>query len=142
MLIDWRCSVGPAFAIPKVLIKAGISKDDVDFYEINEVSGSSSSYFAVGRSETLYSKIKKRRECETDIKPTGFCIPGRHVYPAPSPAIRNRQSSRRSHRNGSSFGMYGCKAGCYWIQRGQEREEEDLCDEYVHWEWDGECSRK
>lgn len=31
------CSIGPAFAIPKVLEKAGISKDDVDFFEINEV---------------------------------------------------------------------------------------------------------
>jgi acetyl-CoA acyltransferase 1 len=30
--------VGPAFAIPKALEKAGITKDDVDFYEINEVS--------------------------------------------------------------------------------------------------------
>jgi len=31
-------SVGPAFAIPKALENAGITKDDVDFYEINEVS--------------------------------------------------------------------------------------------------------
>ena len=33
-------SIGPAFAIPKVLTKAGITKDDVDFFEINEVSKS------------------------------------------------------------------------------------------------------
>ncbi|KAL5531210.1 hypothetical protein ACEPAG_4086 [Sanghuangporus baumii] len=32
--------VGPAFAIPKVLSKAGLSKDDVDFYEINEAFAS------------------------------------------------------------------------------------------------------
>jgi len=32
--------VGPAYAIPKVLSKAGISKDDVDFYEINEAFAS------------------------------------------------------------------------------------------------------
>jgi acetyl-CoA acyltransferase 1 len=31
-------SIGPAFAIPKALENAGISKDDVDFFEINEVS--------------------------------------------------------------------------------------------------------
>ena len=37
MLIN---SVGPAFAIPKALAKAGISKDDVDFYEINEAFAS------------------------------------------------------------------------------------------------------
>lgn len=32
--------VGPAFAIPKALAKAGISKDDVDFFEINEAFAS------------------------------------------------------------------------------------------------------
>jgi acetyl-CoA acetyltransferase len=28
--------IGPAFAIPKVLKKVGISKDEVDLWEINE----------------------------------------------------------------------------------------------------------
>lgn len=32
--------IGPAFAIPAVLKQAGISKDDVDLYEINEAFGS------------------------------------------------------------------------------------------------------
>jgi acetyl-CoA acyltransferase 1 len=32
--------VGPAYAIPKALEKAGLSKDDVDFYEINEAFAS------------------------------------------------------------------------------------------------------
>ncbi|KAK8844734.1 hypothetical protein IAR55_006584 [Kwoniella newhampshirensis] len=32
--------IGPAFAIPKVLQKAGITKDDVDFWEINEAFAS------------------------------------------------------------------------------------------------------
>ncbi|WVQ72274.1 hypothetical protein IAR50_001824 [Cryptococcus sp. DSM 104548] len=32
--------IGPAFAIPKVLSKAGITKDDVDFFEINEAFAS------------------------------------------------------------------------------------------------------
>lgn len=32
--------VGPAYAIPKVLAKAGISKEDVDLYEINEAFAS------------------------------------------------------------------------------------------------------
>jgi acetyl-CoA acyltransferase 1 len=32
--------IGPAFAIPAVLQKAGISKDDVDFFEINEAFAS------------------------------------------------------------------------------------------------------
>lgn len=33
-------SIGPAYAIPKVLQKAGLSKDDVDIYEINEAFAS------------------------------------------------------------------------------------------------------
>jgi acetyl-CoA acyltransferase 1 len=32
--------VGPAFAIPKVLQKTGLTKDEVDFYEINEAFAS------------------------------------------------------------------------------------------------------
>lgn len=32
--------VGPAFAIPKVLEKAGLSKEEIDFYEINEAFAS------------------------------------------------------------------------------------------------------
>lgn len=32
--------VGPAYAIPLVLEKTGLSKDDVDFYEINEAFAS------------------------------------------------------------------------------------------------------
>lgn len=36
--------VGPAYAIPKVLEKTGLSKDDVDFYEINEAFASQAIY--------------------------------------------------------------------------------------------------
>ncbi|KAH9931787.1 thiolase [Fomitopsis serialis] len=36
--------VGPLYAIPKVLAKAGLSKDDVDFYEINEAFASQALY--------------------------------------------------------------------------------------------------
>ncbi|KAG6335514.1 hypothetical protein ID866_3568 [Astraeus odoratus] len=36
--------VGPAYAIPKVLEKTGLTKDDVDFYEINEAFASQALY--------------------------------------------------------------------------------------------------
>lgn len=36
--------VGPAYAIPKVLEKTGLSRDDVDFYEINEAFASQAVY--------------------------------------------------------------------------------------------------
>ncbi|KAF8871681.1 Thiolase, N-terminal domain-containing protein [Infundibulicybe gibba] len=36
--------VGPAYAIPRVLGKAGLSKEDIDFYEINEAFASQAVY--------------------------------------------------------------------------------------------------
>lgn len=36
--------VGPAYAIPKILEKTGLTKDDVDFYEINEAFASQAIY--------------------------------------------------------------------------------------------------
>ncbi|EKM50350.1 uncharacterized protein PHACADRAFT_178902 [Phanerochaete carnosa HHB-10118-sp] len=36
--------IGPAFAIPRVLEKTGLSKEDVDFYEINEAFASQAVY--------------------------------------------------------------------------------------------------
>src|SRR5215510_576500 len=36
--------VGPAFAIPKVLKSTGLSKEDVDFFEINEAFASQAVY--------------------------------------------------------------------------------------------------
>lgn len=32
--------IGPAVAIPKLLAKAGVNKDEIDFYEINEAFAS------------------------------------------------------------------------------------------------------
>ena len=34
----WWVGVGPAISIPKVLDKTGLSKDDIDIFEINEAS--------------------------------------------------------------------------------------------------------
>lgn len=42
--------IGPAFAIPKVLKKVGISKDDVDLWEINE--GTLLLYFLLQRERS------------------------------------------------------------------------------------------
>jgi len=48
--------VGPAYAIPKVLEKTGLSKDDVDFYEINEAFASQAVY-SVDRIGIPYGKV-------------------------------------------------------------------------------------
>lgn len=36
--------VGPAYAIPKVLEKTGLTKEDIDFFEINEAFASQAVY--------------------------------------------------------------------------------------------------
>ena len=36
--------VGPLYAIPKALAKAGLSKEDIDFFEINEAFASQALY--------------------------------------------------------------------------------------------------
>ncbi|KAF8142160.1 acetyl-CoA acetyl transferase [Boletus edulis] len=48
--------VGPAYAIPKALEKAGLSKDDVDFYEINEAFASQAIY-SVNKLGIPYGKV-------------------------------------------------------------------------------------
>lgn len=48
--------VGPAYAIPKVLEKTGLSKDDVDFYEINEAFASQALY-SVNKLGIPYGKV-------------------------------------------------------------------------------------
>lgn len=48
--------VGPAYAIPKVLEKAGISKDEVDFYEINEAFASQA-IFSIDTLGLPYEKV-------------------------------------------------------------------------------------
>ncbi|KAH8108293.1 thiolase [Phellopilus nigrolimitatus] len=51
--------VGPAFAIPKVLAKAGLSKDDIDFYEINEAFASQA-VFSIQHLGLPFEKINLR----------------------------------------------------------------------------------
>lgn len=48
--------VGPAFAIPKVLEKAGLTKDDVDFFEINEAFASQAIY-SVEKAGIPFEKV-------------------------------------------------------------------------------------
>jgi hypothetical protein len=50
-------SIGPAFAIPAVLTKAGISKDDVDFYEINEAFASQA-VMSIQHLHLPYEKVR------------------------------------------------------------------------------------
>ncbi|KAI0311474.1 thiolase [Amylostereum chailletii] len=48
--------VGPAFAIPKLLEKTGVSKEEVDFYEINEAFASQAVY-SIEKLGLPYEKV-------------------------------------------------------------------------------------
>lgn len=48
--------VGPAFAIPKVLEQTGLTKDEIDFYEINEAFASQS-VFSVQHIGIPFEKV-------------------------------------------------------------------------------------
>jgi acetyl-CoA acyltransferase 1 len=48
--------VGPAFAIPALLEKTGVSKDEVDFYEINEAFASQAVY-SIEKVGLPYEKV-------------------------------------------------------------------------------------
>ncbi|KAF8875741.1 Thiolase, N-terminal domain-containing protein [Mucidula mucida] len=50
--------IGPAYAIPRVLEKTGLSKDDVDFWEINEAFASQAVY-SVQKLGLPFEKVNK-----------------------------------------------------------------------------------
>lgn len=80
--------IGPAFAIPKVLEKTGLSKDDVDLYEINE-------------GEFLRGALPLSLQSDADPRAPfhSLCVAGCHVDRAPRPRLRQGQPERRCHRS-------------------------------------------
>jgi acetyl-CoA acyltransferase 1 len=48
--------IGPAFAIPKVLEKTGLSTSDIDFFEINEAFASQAVY-SIEKCKIPYEKV-------------------------------------------------------------------------------------
>lgn len=50
--------IGPAYAIPRVLEKTGLSKDDIDFWEINEAFASQAVY-SVQKLGLPFEKVNK-----------------------------------------------------------------------------------
>lgn len=78
--------IGPAFAIPKVLKKAGLAINDVDIFEINEA-------FA--------SQVSSRRSLlpwGISIYPLLLLVIGCHVHRDAQNSLRQVQPQRRSHR--------------------------------------------
>jgi len=73
--------VGPAYAIPKVLEKTGLSKDDVDFYEINEAFASQAVY-SVQKIGVSFDKVNVNGGAIAIGHPLGcsMCFRNLHVY--------------------------------------------------------------
>lgn len=89
MLSSSLQGIGPAFAIPKVLKKAGLSQDDVDLWEINEAFASQ----AVMSIETLkipYDKVNPNGGAIAFGHPLG-ATGARQVATAYAEAKRNGQ---------------------------------------------------
>ena len=82
-------SIGPAFAIPAVLTKAGISKDDVDFYEINEAFASQA-VMSIQHLHLPYEKVNPVGGAIALGHPLG-CTGARQVATALSEAKREKK---------------------------------------------------
>lgn len=101
--------VGPAYAIPKVLEKTGLSKDDVDFYEINEAFASQAVY-SVDRIGIPYGKVNVN----------GGAIAFGHPLGCSTSLSLSLSPPTLSH----SF-CHNCSwstANCYWLEHRQAEE--------------------
>ncbi|KAJ7161851.1 acetyl-CoA acetyl transferase [Mycena crocata] len=72
--------VGPAYAIPKVLEKTGLTIDDIDFFEINEAFASQA-IFSIEHLKLDYSKVNKHGGAIAIGHPLG-CTGARQVTTA------------------------------------------------------------
>ncbi|KIJ12049.1 acetyl-CoA C-acyltransferase [Paxillus involutus ATCC 200175] len=96
--------VGPAFAIPKVLEKAGVSKEDVDFYEINEAFASQAIY-SIDKIGISYDKVNVNGGAIAIGHPLG-CTGARQIATGLSIAKqRNERVFVTSMCIGSGMGM-------------------------------------
>jgi hypothetical protein len=88
-LLPLTRSIGPAFAIPAVLTKAGITKDDVDFYEINEAFASQA-VMSIQHLHLPYEKVNPVGGAIALGHPLG-CTGARQVATALSEAKREKK---------------------------------------------------
>lgn len=120
--------VGPLYAIPKVLEKIGLSKDDVDFYEINEA-------FA---SQVVYC-VDKLGIPHGKVNVNGGAIAFGH----PLGCSTSLSSSASQPKLSYSF-YHNCSwstSNCYWLEHRQAEERENIRDKHVYrfWHGNGRC---
>ncbi|KAG6374613.1 3-ketoacyl-CoA thiolase [Boletus reticuloceps] len=100
--------VGPAYAIPKALEKAGLSKDDVDFYEINEAFASQAIY-SVNKLGIPYGKVNVN----------GGAIAIGHPLGCSTSLLLSLLLPALSHP--SRHNCSWCKASRYWLEYCQAK---------------------
>lgn len=88
--------IGPAFAIPKVLQRAGISKDDVDLYELNEGRLCWGSVHLARDARDENARTSANAQLSAAYS---FRIPGGHVDRAHWPRHQEGQPERWRHRS-------------------------------------------
>lgn len=104
--------IGPAFAIPKVLERVGISKDDVDLFEINEAFATMVCSFALARApssadgtaismsivSTSWVSTSTRSTCMEALLLLGELDITTEIYGVDLMVVSAVQSSSRGHR--------------------------------------------
>ena len=113
--------VGPAFAIPKVLSKVGLSKDDIDFYEINEAFASQA-VFSVQHIGIPFEKVNPRGGAIAMGHPLGCSA---SILMPSMPCFH------------SLICFSWITSDCYCVSYCERNWREDICHKYVHWIWDG-----
>lgn len=114
--------IGPWKAIPVALEKAGISKDDVDIYEINEA-------FA---SQCLWCV----KELGLDLNKASD-IPSFSIAASMQADSVSGQPQRRCHCVRSPVGLYWGTTSLHSVQRAGQDRKEHRRDEHVRWDGNG-----
>lgn len=108
--------VGPAYAIPKVLEATGLSKDDIDFYEINEAFASQAVY-SVQQLGIPFEKVNVHGGAIAIGHPLG-CSKSCSIILLPH-LVADRFYSR-------------CSSSCDWAEHRKTDWQQDLHHEHVY----------
>lgn len=110
--------VGPAFAIPRVLEVAGITLQDVDFFEINEAFASQA-VFSIQHLKIPFEKVNLNGGAIAIGHPLG-CSKSFNECPT------------RGHRLIVRFHSW-CPSSRHWLQHCETDRWKGVCDKHVYW---------
>lgn len=100
--------VGPAFAIPKVLQNTGLSKEDIDFYEINEAFASQAVY-SVDKLGIPFEKVNIHGGAIAIGHPLGCSTSCSHRHSTDTDVLRLSAGARQVATGLNIAKQYGTK---------------------------------